>query len=278
MPAGAPRRSVMHRRIGSLTEMTMATSEQQRTRPNGAYVDAGGVNTYYEVTGAGEPVLLLHGGMCTAETLDGQTPSLAERYRVFVPERRGHGRTPDVDGPLSYGVMADDTIALMDTLGIGSAHLVGWSDGASVALLVALRRPERVRKLVLIGQPVEFEGARPEMRAMLDSFTSEDLPPMLRQLYAAASPDGPAHFDAVFDRIKPSWRQTGATLEDLGRVQAPTLVLIGEHDVTTIEHAAAMQRALPHGRLGVVPGATHALPMEKPELTSQLLLDFLADP
>ena len=105
------------------------------------YIDAGGVHTYYEVRGPGDPVVMLHGGFATIETWEAQAAALAERYRVYLPERRGHGRTPDVDGRMTYEAMAADTAAFMEALGIGPAHLVGWSDGGSVALYVALRRP-----------------------------------------------------------------------------------------------------------------------------------------
>jgi len=257
----------------------MTANVQGPTRA-GEYVDAGGVRTYYEESGAGEPLLLLHGGACTAETFDGQAPALAEHYRVYVPERRGHGRTPDVDGPMTYENMALDTIAFMEAVGIGSAHLVGWSDGALVGLLVALRRPELVRKLVLIGQFVEQSGCRPEFTAIMDQMSPQHRPPMfegLESLYAAASPDGPEHFETVFAKLLRLWRdETGVTLPELAAVGAPTLVLMGDDDALTIEHAGAMQRVLPVSQLAVVPGASHALPLEKPALVNRLLLDFLA--
>jgi pimeloyl-ACP methyl ester carboxylesterase len=107
----------------------------------GEYVNVGDVRTYYEVHGGGEPVVLLHGGFGTVESWAMQTPALAERYRVYVPERRGHGRTPDVNGPITYETMAADTAAFLEAAGTGAAHLVGWSDGAVVGMLVALRRP-----------------------------------------------------------------------------------------------------------------------------------------
>src|SRR6476661_7081003 len=137
---------------------TTTTTEPASTR-NGNYVDVEGVRTYYEVTGTGEPLILLHGGLCPAETFDPLTPVLAERYRVYVPERFGNGRTPDIEGPITYENMAQHTIAFMDVLGIESAHLAGWSDGALVGLLVAMRRPKLVRKLVLIDQFVTLDGA-----------------------------------------------------------------------------------------------------------------------
>jgi pimeloyl-ACP methyl ester carboxylesterase len=242
------------------------------------YVNAGGVRTYFAVEGEGEPLILLHGGGATLETFDGETSALASKYRVYLPERRGHGRTPDVEGPITYENMAEDTIAFLEALAIPPAHLVGWSDGALVGLLVALRRPELVRKLVLIGQCVNFQGARPEALALMEHFTPETFPPMLVQMYAAVSPDGPDHFRVVFDKLVTLWQKDPAiALGELARVAAPTLVLLGDDDMLTIEHAAAMQRALSNSQLAVVPGASHALPMEKPEIVNRLILDFLAD-
>ena len=134
------------------------TISETRTTRNGHYVETGRVQTYYEVNGSGDPLILLHGGMCTAETFDGQAGALAEHFRVYVPERRGHGRTADVPGPITYEIMAQDTVAFIEALGIERAHLVGWSDGALVGLLVALWRPELVGKLVLDGPGRELGG------------------------------------------------------------------------------------------------------------------------
>src|SRR5437764_12591367 len=108
----------------------------------GQYVQLGEVNTWYEDSGAGEPVVLLHGGMSDSTAWGMQTPTFAESYRVFCPDRRGHGKTPDVDGPLRYEDMAADTVAFLETVIGGPAHLVGWSDGGNVALIVSRRRPD----------------------------------------------------------------------------------------------------------------------------------------
>lgn len=117
------------------------------------YVEVNGLSTWHEVRGKGQPVVLLHGAFAGASSWSAQAPALAESgYQVHVPERRGHAHTPDVPGPLTYGVMADDTAAYLDDVVGGPAHLVGWSDGAVVALLVAQRRPDLVDRLVLIGQ------------------------------------------------------------------------------------------------------------------------------
>src|SRR5919205_3161074 len=117
----------------------------------GEYIELPGVKTWYEVEGQGEPVLLLHGGFVTNETWGQQRADFAAKHRVFLPERRAHGHTPDVEGPLSYHDMAQDTIDFLSAVVGSPAHLVGWSDGGIVALLVAIERPDLVRKIVVTG-------------------------------------------------------------------------------------------------------------------------------
>jgi pimeloyl-ACP methyl ester carboxylesterase len=246
------------------------------TRRGGDYVQTGEVRTYYEVHGEGDPLVLLHGGLCTVETFDGLAPGLAERFRVYVPERRGHGRTADVDGPITYVNMAQDTIAFMDTLGISGAHLVGFSDGAAVAVHVALERPELVSRLVLIGQALNHDTLPPGLIEALDDLAAH-LPPMLAQLYGAVSPDGPEHFEVIIDKLAATWRtEPSFTLDTLATVTAPALFMMGDNDAVTLEHADAVRRTIPGSQLAVVPGATHGLPMEKPDIAARLTLDFLA--
>ena len=242
------------------------------------YVDARGLRTYYEAQGTGDPLVMLHGGFATVDVFGGgMTPLIAERYRVYSPERRGHGRMPDVEGPITYEVMADDTIAFIEALGIGPAHVVGWSDGANVGLITAVRRPDLVRKLVLIGTAVNLDGGRPWAQAMAEHFSPDHLPPMLVEAYAALSPDGRDHFPVVFDKIASALSVTEAKLADLAAITAPTLVMAGDDDLVAIEHLEAMRTTLPAGQLAIVPGTSHGLPLEKPELVSRLVFDFLAD-
>ena len=123
------------------------------------YVDVNGLPTWHEVRGEGQPIVLLHGAFAGASSWSAPAPALAAAgYKVHVPERRGHGHTPDVEGPMTYQVMADDTVAYFDGVVGGPAHLVGWSDGAVVALLVARGRPDLVDRLVLIGQYYSSSG------------------------------------------------------------------------------------------------------------------------
>jgi pimeloyl-ACP methyl ester carboxylesterase len=255
----------------------MTTQMQTPTQPVADFVDAGGLRTYYETQGVGDPLVMLHGGFASVNTFAGFTPLLAERYRTFSPERRGHGRMPDVAGPITYDIMADDTIAFLDALGIGPAHVVGWSDGANVGMITAMRRPDLVRKLVLIGTAVNASGAKPWARELAEHLTVEHLPPMLIDEYAELSPDGREHFPVVFDKLARALVDTPETLADLGRITAPTLVMAGDDDLVSVEHEEAMRAAVQDGQLAIVPGASHGLPLEKPDLVARLILDFLAD-
>jgi len=243
---------------------------------DGAYVDAGGVNTYYESHGEGEPLLLLHGGLCTIETFFGQTPELAKHFRVILPERRGHGRTADVDGPITYDAMAADTIAFMEALGIDSAHLVGYSDGAIVGMLVAMRRPDLVRKLVSISGNFDCDGLTEEGRAFFETSQAETFIPMLVDLYRKASPDGPEHWPVVFEKMRRMFlSEPKISTAQMGSIKAPTLVMAADRDLMTLEHTLALFRAIPNAQLCVVPGATHALLFEKAAAVNAAVLGFL---
>ena len=241
------------------------------------HIAANGVRTYYEAVGTGEPLVLLHGGACTIQTLAPQVPALSARHRVYMPERRGHGRTPDVAGPITYAAMAADTIAFMTAVGLESAHLVGWSDGALVALLVAMERPDLVRKLVFIGQYINISGLREKFAGMAKHLSRETFPPMFEAAYAAVSPDGPGHWPVVFEKLRLLFTGDPAIpLTRLRDVKTPTLVMLADDDLVSVAHATAIQEALPDAQLAVVPGTSHALPMEKPDVVNRLILDFLA--
>ena len=154
-----------------------------------------------------------------------------------------------------------------------------WLDGVtapSSPCVSPLDRPDLVGKLVFLGNYASLDGARPEQIALMDVLTRAVMPPRFEQLYAAVSPDGPEHFPIVFDKLLTLWRSDPAiTASELATLRAPTLVLVGDDDCLTIEHAADVQRAIPDAQLAIVPGTSHALPMEKPDLVNRLILDFL---
>ncbi len=243
----------------------------------GAYVDIGGINTWFDETGSGEPLVLLHGGLCTNETWAAQIPAFAEHFRVVAPERRGHGHTADAPGPLTYDAMATDTIGFLDRVVGGPADLVGWSDGGIVALLVAISRPDLVRKLVVIGTNYDTTGLAPEVEDMFVHMTpdSDDMA-MFRSLYEMHSPDGPEHWPVVFGKFaEMTQREPHIPVDELARISVPALVLAGDDDMVSIEHSAALFRSIPNSELAVVPGASHAVVIEKPELVNRIVLDFL---
>ncbi|MDW4917288.1 alpha/beta hydrolase [Streptomyces californicus] len=244
----------------------------------GEYADLPGVRTWYETEGAGDPLVLLHGGFCTNDTWGAQRADLAAAHRLFLPERRAHGHTADVPGPLTYQDMADDTVAFLERVVGGPAHLVGWSDGGVVALLVARDRPDLVRKVVAIGanfRPGPECFAEP---AMLDTMTPDgpDLA-FFREMYEPVAPDGAGHWPAVAAKVIDMWRtQPALTSGDLARVRASTLVMAGDDDLMTLEHTTALYRAIPDAELAILPGASHLVPLEKPGLVNRMILDHLA--
>lgn len=240
------------------------------------YVDIAGHRTWHEVTGDGPPVVLLHGGFASASSFFAQTPVLAQAgYRVHVPERRGHGHTPDIAGPLTYSVMADDTIAYLDAQVARPAALIGWSDGAVVALLAAQRRPDLVTAMVLIGQYYNSAGRSAELGQLEVMLDSAEAISFLREHYSAISPDGSGHFATVHAKTMQMLRtEPEIDLATLADVHVPALVLQGDRDLVTLEHSAAVAAALPDARLAVLPG-THGLPVESPATVNPLLLAFL---
>lgn len=244
----------------------------------GEYADLPGVRTWYESEGAGDPLVLLHGGFCTNDTWGAQRADLAAAHRVFLPERRAHGHTADVPGPLTYQAMADDTVAFLEKVVGGSAHLVGWSDGGVVALLVARARPDLVRRVVAIGA-----NFRPGPECFVEASTLDAMTPegpdvaFFREMYEPVTPDGADHWPVVAAKVIDMWRtQPTLTTEDLAGVRASTLVMAGDDDLMTLEHTIALYRAIPDAELAIVPGASHLVPLEKPELVNRLILDHLA--
>jgi pimeloyl-ACP methyl ester carboxylesterase len=235
-------------------------------------------NQAYLVDGAGPALLLLHGGLSNRDDFALQLDALTARYRVWRPDRRGHGSTPDVEGPITYDNMADDTIEFLETVVGEPAHLIGYSDGAMVGLLVALRRPELVRKLVLMGLYVNRDGEVDWFGRFVRDATADAIPESLRHAYEERSPDGPEHFDVVAEKIVHLWRtEPNLELDELRALTVPTLLLQGDDDIVTLEHGVAMARAIPEAQLAVVPGASHTVPYERPGLVAQLFVDFLAD-
>ena len=239
----------------------------------GERVEIGGHPTWVEDRGAGaETVLLLHGGMSNSDLLlDGLGDPFAEHLRVVAFDRRGHGYTADTAAAFHYEDMATETIGVLEQVVGGRAHLVGWSDGGIVALLVAMRRPELVDRLVVIGANFHHDGVLP-----VELVEDSPVAAQLFEAYAARSPDGPDHFGDLFQKFM-AMITTEPTLSvsDIATITAPTLVMVGDDDLPRLAHTCELYETLPAGQLCVIPGTSHALPIERPAEVARLVVEFL---
>jgi pimeloyl-ACP methyl ester carboxylesterase len=215
------------------------------------------VKLHVETYGEGRPLVLLHGGGSTAQTTWGALiPHLARAHRVIAPEQRGHGHTPDPDEPWRFEQMADDTAAVLDGLGVEHADVIGFSMGGRLALELTVRHPARVRRLVVCSGFFAFGGLMRELREGFAHASPDNMPPMLREAYLAANPAPDlARFVAKSVALMTGGRDVSA--QELEAIASPVLVMQGDQDVITVEHAAAFARAVPHGQLAVLPGCTH---------------------
>jgi pimeloyl-ACP methyl ester carboxylesterase len=219
--------------------------------------------------------VLLHPGGADSRAFEANVPGLAKQFRVFRPDRRGHGRTPDVAGPISYELMAQDTIAFLETVVGGPAYLVGHSDGTPTALTVALRRPDLVRRLVLASGVFHHTGWRPGAIDLPD-----DVLEFFTEYHGAVSPDGPDAFPALHAKLHRMQSEEPTFAEaDLAGYPGPTLVMVGDdEDEIPIEHILAMRGAMPRSQLAVVPGTGHGLVVTKPDLCNRIVAEFLTEP
>jgi len=226
---------------------------------------------WYAEFGAGDPLVMLHpgGGGIDSRALAPQSEGFTGRFHVFTPEQRGHGRTPDLPGRLTFEQMAADTIGFLEEVIEAPVSLLGVSDGATVALTVALRRPDLVRRLVLVAGVFHHDGWD-------DGVLDGEPPDFLEASYSELSPDGPEHYAVVVAKLADLHAEQPAfTAVDLCQVRCRTLVMVADDDEVRLEHALAMYRAIADAELAVIPGTSHGLLVEKPELCNQMIESFL---
>jgi pimeloyl-ACP methyl ester carboxylesterase len=181
-------------------------------------------------------------------------PDLAKKHQVIALELQAHGHTPDIDRPLSFEQDADDVAALLKHLRIEKADLMGFSNGGTTCLQIALRYPERVNKLVLASTTYKRDGMQSGFWEGMQKASLADMPRPLKEAYLEANPD-PDGFRAMFDRDvarMTAFKDINDT--DIHAIQAPALVLNGDAEAVRAEHALALAHALPHAKLAILPG------------------------
>jgi pimeloyl-ACP methyl ester carboxylesterase len=265
----------------------MATTDAQT-----GYAPVGDLNMYYEIHGRGGPTILLHGAYMTIDLMGPILSGLAESRQVIAMEQQGHGHTADVDRPLTYEQMADDTAALACHLEIDTADVVGYSMGGGIALQMAIRHPGLVRRLVVASTSFTSDGMHAAALEMFPSITSELFAGSpIEQAYLRTAPN-PADFPKLVEKMKQldttpfAWSE-----EDIRAIAAPTLIVLGDSDGIRLEHAVELFRlrgggvmgdlaGLPKSQLAVLPGTAHYVPpgsglLDRTEWLLTLLPPFL---
>jgi pimeloyl-ACP methyl ester carboxylesterase len=246
---------------------------------------------YYEIHGTGKPLVLLHGGFMAIETLEPLLPTLAKNRQVIAAELEGHGRTADLDRPLSYEQMAEDVAGLLEQLEIEQTDVFGFSLGGMTALRLAVRYPDLVRKLVVASVVYNNEGYYPSIVAGWPSMTPEALvgTPM-EQLYIQTAPD-PKHWPVFVAKVRQALMDfQGWPATDIRSIKAPTLLLLGDADIVRPEHALEMFRmlggaradggmnGLPKSQFAVLPGTSHFDLLMRTDLLLPIITPFLDAP
>ncbi len=262
----------------------------QTETPQTGYADVNGLHMYYEIHGAGEPLVVLHGGYMSILTMGEIIPRLAATRQVIAVELQGHGRTADIDRPLTYEQMADDVAALMREIGVEQADIFGYSMGGGVALQVAIRHPERVDRLVVASMPYNTDGYHTGLIEMIETITPEVFagsPPEVDYMSLAPNPD---NFPMLVEKLVALDTQIQDwPAEDIQAIEAPTLIIVGDSDAITPEHGVDMFRlrgggvngdmtGLPNAQLAILPATTHIGVLFRVDWLDTMITEFLDTP
>ena len=242
------------------------------------YAEINSVKLYYEITGEGEPLLLLHGGLGGSEHFAKIIPLLSGSFKVITVDRRGHGRSNDNGEPYTYAAMADETAAFLDHLHLDSVNMLGFSDGGVVGYHLASTYPDKVRKLAAVGANFRVNGLTDEtVDFTKNRLTPEGLRetfPQIEREYRATNPQ-PDNFEVFLARSNELWlRDPYLTEEQMTGIQAPVLFIVGENDAVRIDHVLFMRTLVEQSQLCVLPGATHFVLAENPKVVLPILMDF----
>ena len=226
-----------------------------------------GVRLYYETYGTGEPLLMVHPNGGSIADLSAQIEHFRQRYRVIAMDSRDHGRSGDSPGQLTYEKMTDDLAALLDTLNVGPVNVLGWSDGAIEALLLGIRHPAKVRKLVTMAANLTPAGLHPEATPLIQSIVADlksraTTPAVRRELKVTSM----------------MLTEPNIQLTALAKIEAPTLVLASDHDVIADTHTLDIYHHLPNSQLAIFPDALHTIPFDDAATFNGVVDRFLTTP
>jgi pimeloyl-ACP methyl ester carboxylesterase len=255
------------------------------------YAAVNGLNMYYEIHGVGQPLVLLHGAFSAIGTSFGTTlPELAKTRQVIAFELQAHGRTADIDRPLTVEQMADDVAAALQQLGIDQADIFGYSMGGAVAMHLVIRHPQVVRKLVLASVTYTKNGVHPGLWEGMGEMTHEVMVGSpWHEEYTRIAPK-PDDFPTLFAKKTQMDRQIkDFSAEAIAAITAPTLLIIGDSDIVRPEHAVELFRllgggvmgdmaGLPNSQLAILPGTTHVTVVYRADLLLPILTAFLDAP
>jgi pimeloyl-ACP methyl ester carboxylesterase len=254
-------------------------------KPTGRYADVNGLKLDYEIHGSGRPLVLLHGGLGAIEMFGANLPALAKGRQVIAVDLQGHGRTADIDRPLSVELMADDIAALIKQLGFERADIMGYSLGGGVALQTAIRHPEVVGKLVIVSTPFRRNGFYPEILGMQAQVTAAAAEGMkqtpMYQMYASLAPRS-QDWGRLLDKIGAAMKVDFDLSKQISGIKATTLIVAGDADIFPSAHAVEMFGLLgggkrdggwdgagrPKSRLAILPGDTHYTIFNDPALVA----------
>jgi len=257
--------------------------------PQSGYVDVNDLHMYYEIHGEATdapPLVMLHGAYMNIDFMGEILPSLAETRQVIAVELQGHGRTNDIDRPITYEDMADDVFALIQELGLESVDVVGYSMGGDTALQIAIRHPEVVNKLIVISASYQLDGLYPDL---IDSISM-----MMPEVFAGSP------IETEYQRLSPNPEAFATLVEklvaldgtdfdwsaDVAAIEVPTLIIMGDNDAVTLQHMIDMYgllgggvmgdlHGLPDSQLAIIPGATHTAILLRVNLLTPIITDFL---
>ncbi len=258
-----------------------------RSEPVGDRVEVNGMQMYYETSGEGDPLIVLHGAYMNTRTMGEIIPALARSRRVIAVEMQGHGRTTDIDRAITYPNLADDVAAFMQAIGVKKADVFGYSMGAAVGLQLAIRHPEKVDRAALVSIAYDFQGWHPDYRAFVpqivpELFVGTPLEAAYREL--AVDPKG---FPALVDKLIALEHEPMAWKADVAKLKTPILIIQGDADIVDHAHTLAMFRLLgggvmgdqgkplPQSRLAILPATSHTAIMGQTELLRALIEPFL---